>query len=65
MNKIFSSIFSLVDVKLYLHAKDQFLDLSGRMGYKVNKGERFESQVTTQDIIQVEYKNLENTRCIY
>ena len=43
-----------------MHAKDQFLDLSGRMGYKLYVGERFESQVTVQDILQLEYKQVKN-----
>ena len=30
------------------------------MGYKINKGDRFETQVTTQDIRQLEYKNVES-----
>ena len=53
-------LISLVDVKVYIHAKDQFLDLSGRMGYKIYKGDRFETQVTTQDIRQLEYKNVKS-----
>ena len=52
--------FSLIDAKLYIHAKDQFLDFSGRMGYKVFLGKRFECQVTVQEIIQLEYRNVKN-----
>ena len=36
------------------------MDLSGRMGYKIYKGDRFEAQVTTEDIRQLEYKNVES-----
>ena len=54
------SYFSLIDTKVYVHAKNQFLDLSGRMGYKVYIGERFESQVLVQEILQLEYKNVDN-----
>ena len=43
-----------------MHARDQFLDLSGRMGYKLYIGERFESQVTLQEINQLEYKHVSN-----
>ena len=50
----------MIDAKLYIHAKDQFLDLSGRMGYKVFLGKRFECQVTVQEIIQLEYRNVKN-----
>ncbi len=32
-------------VKLYLHRDGQFLDLTGRMGYKILAKERMESQV--------------------
>ena len=52
--------FSLIDAKLYIHAKDQFLDFSGRMGYKVFLGKRFESQVNVHEIIQKEYRNVKN-----
>ncbi|QQP34739.1 Uncharacterized protein FKW44_022728, partial [Caligus rogercresseyi] len=36
-------------VIFYLHKNGQFLDLSGRMGYHVNIGERMETQVNYQD----------------
>ena len=51
---------SRIDAKIYIHAQDQFLDLSGRMGYEINLGERFQSQVMVQEIIQFEYKNVKN-----
>jgi hypothetical protein len=56
----YCSYFSLIDAKIYVHAKNQFLDLSGRMGYKLYIGERFESQVSVQEILQLEYKNVNN-----
>ena len=43
-------IFSLVPVKLYFHRSGQFLDLSGRMGYKVHLGDTLRSQLTYQEI---------------
>ena len=56
---------SHIDVKVYFHAKDQFLDLSGRLGYKVYLGKRFESQITVQDAYQLEYKNVHNGIIFY
>ena len=50
--------FSHIDVKLYFHGPDQFLDLSGRMGYKLYRGEIMQSQVTVTDITLIE-RNLE------
>ena len=50
---------------MYFHAKDQFLDLSGRMGYKLNLGRVYESQVNVQEVIQVEYKNVHNGIIFY
>ena len=47
-----------------MHARDQFLDLSGRMGYKLYVGERVESQVTVQEINQLEYKHVSNALAI-
>jgi len=38
-----------IDVKLYFHGPDQFLDLSGRMGYKLYRGETMQSQITVTD----------------
>ena len=46
--------FSKIDVKLYFHGPDQFLDLSGRMGYKLYRGEVMQSQVTVTDITILE-----------
>ena len=46
--------FSKIDVKLYFHGPDQFLDLSGRMGYKLYKGEIMQSQITVTDITILE-----------
>ena len=37
-------------MKLYFHNFGQFLDLSGRMGYKVFMGESIQSQVSYEDI---------------
>ena len=42
---------------MYFHAKGQFLDLSGRMGYTVHIGQRIQSQITFQDVLQLDYKN--------
>ena len=54
-----------MDVKVYFHAENQFLDLSGRLGYKVHVGRRYESQITIQDVKQIEYKNVENGIIFY
>ena len=43
-------LFSHIDVKLYFHGPDQFLDLSGRMGYFLYLGEIMQSQITVTDI---------------
>ena len=42
--------FSKIDVVLYFYGPGQFLDLSGRIGHKVNVGEYIQSQVTVTDI---------------
>ena len=47
-----------MDVKLYFHANNQFLDLSGRMGYAIYKGQIVQSQITVQDIDQLAFKQL-------
>ncbi len=38
------------DVKIYFHAPGQYLDLSGRMGYKLYTGETMQSQLSFHDI---------------
>ncbi|XP_071746530.1 uncharacterized protein [Lepeophtheirus salmonis] len=38
------------NIKLYIHADDQFLDLSGRMGYEIRLGETTKAQVNYQAI---------------
>ena len=43
-----------MDVKVYFHGKDQFLDLSGRMGYKVYKREKLQFPITATDITILE-----------
>ena len=35
---------------MYLHRKGQFLDFNGRMGHKVDLGQRARMQVAYQDI---------------
>ena len=44
------SLNSHEDVKVYFHKNGQFLDLSGRMGYKIYKKEKVQSQVNGHDI---------------
>ena len=44
---------SLIDSKVYLHRPGQFLDLSGRMGYKVFLGDQIQSQINYQDVRMV------------
>ena len=58
-------IFSSIAAKVYFHANSQFLDLSGRLGHKVYLGRRYESQITVQDALQIEYKNVHNGIIIY
>ena len=38
------------DAKIYFHRKDQFLDFSGRMGYKILLKEVIQSQVSWEDV---------------
>ena len=54
-----------MDVKVYFHSKDQFLDLSGRLGNKVLIGKRYEIQIDVQDTHQLEYKNVHNGIILY
>jgi hypothetical protein len=64
----FSSLFTLhsyIDVQVYFHAKDQFLDLSGRLGNKVYLGKRYETQIVAQDVYELEYKNVHNGLIFY
>ena len=49
--------FSYMDAKIYLHGLGQFLDLSGRMGYRAQVGKRSQIQITFQDVVQLDYKN--------
>ena len=58
-------ISSYIDVQVYFHAKDQFLDLSGRLGNKVYIGRRYETQIVAQDVYQLEYKNVHNGIIFY
>ena len=51
----------MVNVKVYIHAKDQFLDLSGRMGYKIHVGDKMQFQVGMEEIQQLEYKDVKNS----
>ena len=51
MCMLFSPLLKLssyIDVQVYFHAKDQFLDLSGRLGNKVYIGKRYETQIVAQ-----------------
>ena len=41
---------SHIDVKLYFDGEDQFLDVNGRMGYKLFIGEKVQSQLMIKDI---------------
>jgi hypothetical protein len=43
-------MYSLEDVKMYIHEKGQFLELSGRMGYKMKTQEHVESQLNIHEI---------------
>ena len=54
-----------MDVKVYFHSRNQFLDLSGRLGYKIHLGKQYETQVTVQDVLQIDYKNVHNGIIFY
>ena len=41
-------------VKIYLSRPGQFMDLSGRMGYKIFPGDVIQTQVTYQDVRMME-----------
>ena len=41
---------SHIDVKIYFHGPDQYSDSSGRMGYKLYRGETMQSQIRISDI---------------
>ena len=46
-------VFSKEDVKVYYHGEDDFLSFSGRMGHKIKKGKKVQTQVRIQDIMQL------------
>ena len=52
--------------KFYIHAPDQFLDLSGRMGHKIFRGQKMTTEVKYTDFYQLE-RTLENNEksCSY
>ena len=56
---------SNIDAKVYFHSRNQFLDLSGRLGYKILLGKQYETQVTVQDVLQIDYKNVHNGIIFY
>ena len=45
---------SLEEVKIYFHAPQQFLDISGRMGHKMFKGKQVYTKVNYLDLHQLE-----------
>ena len=44
------AIVEKMDAKLYFHKINQFLDLSGRMGYVVHLKEKLQTQINTHDL---------------
>ena len=46
----FIMLCSNIDVKIYFHGPDQYSDSSGRMGYKLYRGETMQSQIRISDI---------------
>ena len=56
---LFDSGFRKTAVKVYFHKPEQFLDLSGRMGYKIYLGEVVQAQISVQDNHQLD-RILEN-----
>ncbi len=43
-------LFSIEPAKLYFHRPGAFLELNGRMGYKVKQGQNPQMQLTLEDI---------------
>ena len=39
--------------------------MSGRLGYKIVRGNTYETQVTVQDVLQIDYKNVHNGIIFY
>ena len=50
-------------VKVYISRQGQFMDLSGRMGYKIFPGDLIQTQVTHQDVRMLEKKTPEEGSC--
>ena len=53
--------FSITNVKVYFHKINQFLDLNGRMGYKIYQKEIVQNQVNTQDLRMLPNKELDGS----
>ena len=43
-------LFRHIDAKIYFHGPHQYSDTSGRMGYKLYRGETMQSQIRIRDI---------------
>ena len=57
--------YSHVDVKVYFHGPGQFLDLSGRMGYKIYVNDTMQSQVSWHDVRMLSKEKKDGTKsCI-
>ena len=56
---------SKIDALVYFHAKDQFLDLSGRLANKIHLGQQYETQITFVDVYELDYKNVQNGVIFY
>ena len=54
-----------MDARVYFHTFNQFLDISGRLAFKVPHGKLYELQITFQDVFQIEYKNVANGIILY
>ena len=57
--------YSKIDALVYFHAKDQFLDLSGRLANKIHLGQQYETQITFVDVYELDYKNVQNGVIFY
>ena len=42
-----------INVKIHIHEKNQFFDLSGRMGHEIKVGEKISSQINIHEVHQL------------
>ena len=54
------SISSRMVSKIYVHPRNQFFDLSGRMGHEILLGRNYRWQIQYQEIIRIQQKSFAN-----